>query len=56
MADNMDLLAPRPAVFGINHADIGGLVAQQWKLPHSIVDAIIHHHQHRAPQPGRAPR
>jgi len=44
VADNVGLLAAEARVFGINHADIGGLVAQHWKLPHSIVEAIIHHH------------
>ena len=44
LADNLGLLAAEARVFGINHADIGGLVAQHWKLPHTIVDAIIHHH------------
>jgi HD-like signal output (HDOD) protein len=43
-ADNLGLLDAETAVFGVNHADIGGLVAQQWKLPHTIVGAIIHHH------------
>ena len=52
VADNLGLLAAEARVFGINHADIGGLVAQHWKLPHTIVDAIIHHHhagEHRNP-------
>ena len=52
MADNLGLLAAEARVFGINHADIGGLVAQHWKLPHTIVDAIVHHHhagEHRNP-------
>ncbi len=52
MADHLGLLAAEARVFGINHADIGGLVAQHWKLPHSIVEAIIHHHhagEHRSP-------
>ena len=52
VADNLGLLAAEARVFGINHADIGGLVAQHWKLPHSIVEAIIHHHhagEHRNP-------
>jgi HD-like signal output (HDOD) protein len=44
VADNLGLLAAEARVFGVNHADIGGLVAQHWKLPHSIVDAIVHHH------------
>ena len=43
-ADHLGLLDAEKRVFGVNHADIGGLVAQQWKLPHSIVEAIIHHH------------
>ena len=43
-ADGIGLLEAETQVFGVNHADIGGLVAQQWKLPHTIVDAIIHHH------------
>ena len=50
-ADNLGLLAAEARVFGVSHADVGGLVAQHWKLPHTIVDAIIHHHhagQHRS--------
>lgn len=42
--DRMNLLEAETAVLGVNHADIGALVAQQWKLPYSIVDAILHHH------------
>jgi HD-like signal output (HDOD) protein len=41
----MDLRSAERAVFGVDHADIGGVVAQRWKLPHTIVDAIIHHHE-----------
>lgn len=51
VADSLGLLAAEARVFGINHADIGGLVAQHWKLPHSIVEAIVHHHhagEHRS--------
>jgi hypothetical protein len=43
-ADSLGLLDAETKVFGVNHADIGGMVAQQWKLPHTIVEAIIHHH------------
>lgn len=42
--DRMHLLEAETAVLGVNHADIGALIAQQWKLPYSIVDAILHHH------------
>lgn len=43
-AEGVDLRSAERAVFGVDHADIGGVVAQRWKLPHTIVDAIIHHH------------
>jgi HD-like signal output (HDOD) protein len=44
-SEGMDLLSAERAVFGVDHADIGGVVAQRWKLPHTIVDAVIHHHE-----------
>ena len=44
-SEDMDLLSAERAVFGVDHADIGGVVAQRWKLPHTIVDAVIHHHE-----------
>ena len=28
----------------VNHGDLGGLIAQHWKLPDSIVQAILFHH------------
>lgn len=32
------------AVLGIDHAEVGGLIAQHWNFAPSIVDAIRHHH------------
>lgn len=32
------------AVLGIDHAEIGGLIARQWNFAPAIVDAICHHH------------
>jgi len=32
------------AVLGIDHAEVGGLIAQQWKFAPAIVDAIRQHH------------
>lgn len=43
-ADGMSLLRAEQVVFGVTHSEIGGLVAAHWKLPHSIVDAIVRHH------------
>ncbi len=34
-------------VLGVNHAELGGLVAQHWNLPQVIVDGVSYHH---APQ------
>lgn len=32
------------AVFGIDHAEVGGLIAQQWNFAPVVVDAIRQHH------------
>jgi putative nucleotidyltransferase with HDIG domain len=45
--DNIDLCETELRVFGVTHADVGGLVAQQWHLPQSIVDAVTQHHSVR---------
>lgn len=33
------------AVLGIDHAEVGGLIARQWNFAPAIVDAIRHHHE-----------
>ena len=38
------------AVFGVNHADIGGHLFALWGLPVAVVDAVEFHHE-----PGRSP-
>jgi HD-like signal output (HDOD) protein len=35
-------------VLGINHGQVGGLVALHWRLPDAIVEAIINHHVARS--------
>ncbi len=32
------------STFGTNHAEIGGLLLDQWKLPAEICSAVLHHH------------
>ncbi|MEW5797143.1 MAG: HDOD domain-containing protein [Candidatus Zixiibacteriota bacterium] len=39
-------------VLGYNHAQIGAILAEQWKLPHRLFDAVAHHHQPAASQSG----
>ncbi len=36
---------------GLNHAKIGGMIAEKWNFPESLVDAIKYHHE-----PNQAPR
>ena len=32
-------------VLGYNHADIGGVLAEQWKLPSRLIEAVAFHHR-----------
>ena len=32
-------------VFGVNHAELGGLIAKKWMLPESVIHIITNHHQ-----------
>ena len=43
-AEGSDVVQAERTVFGVTHAEIGGLVAARWKLPPSIVEAITRHH------------
>lgn len=38
------LLAAEVSQFGVHHAAVGGLVVAKWRLPRTIVDAVMHHH------------
>lgn len=46
--DGMDYTDAEESIFGVNHADVGGMIAQRWMLPPTIVDAIVHHHSRRS--------
>lgn len=39
-----DLLAVENAVLGMNHAEVAGIVAEQWKLPPVLSEPMAHHH------------
>jgi putative nucleotidyltransferase with HDIG domain len=32
------------AMIGVSHAEVGGILAENWKLPRQLVDAISNHH------------
>ncbi len=42
--DEGDLLGVESRILGFNHGDIGKWVAEQWNLPHNIIDTIMYHH------------
>lgn len=39
-----DLAAAERELADLDHAELGALLAQQWKLPEAVVQAIAHHH------------
>jgi HD-like signal output (HDOD) protein len=41
---------------GVDHAEIGGLIARQWRLPDNLTQAIVFHHEpFKAPDGNRLP-
>lgn len=41
----MSFLDAEEEVIGINHAELGGRIAEQWNFPPELRDAIAHHHR-----------
>ncbi len=44
LAEGMDLLNIEKEMFGYNHAEIGGIIAENWQLPLPIKESIAFHH------------
>jgi HD-like signal output (HDOD) protein len=42
--DHLDPLAAESRVLLVNHGELGGRIAQHWRLPPRIMLGIIHHH------------
>lgn len=40
----LDLHQAEMEVFGTSHAEVGGLLAEQWRFPEIFTDVICHHH------------
>jgi len=51
--DCLEVNLSEKAVFGYDHAEVGGLLAENWGLPKGIVEAIRYHHD---PFAGNEPR
>ena len=43
--DEMPVYLAERQVMGLDHAEVGGELAHQWKLPPVLVECIAHHHQ-----------
>ena len=48
--DHLSQMEAETQVLGVHHGELGGLIAQHWKLPDRVVQGIIHHH---SPQDGQ---
>lgn len=44
VTSHRDLAAAETAAFGMTHAEVGGLLAQQWKLPPILSVPVANHH------------
>jgi HD-like signal output (HDOD) protein len=52
LTENISYVAAERALLGTDHAEIGGAIAETWKLPEVLVKAIANHHQPElAPEP-----
>jgi putative nucleotidyltransferase with HDIG domain len=40
----LDPLAAESQVLGVHHGELGGIIAQHWKLPERIVKGVTYHH------------
>jgi len=45
---NISLAAAEQSIFATDHAQIGGLLAETWKLPPNLIDSIRFHHEPEA--------
>jgi putative nucleotidyltransferase with HDIG domain len=43
--EGLSLIEAEKQVFGIDHAELGGLIAEEWKFPTMLVNSIRNHHQ-----------
>jgi putative nucleotidyltransferase with HDIG domain len=45
LADTRPFLAYEREIFGADHAELGAMLAERWRLPAPIVEAVRHHHE-----------
>jgi putative nucleotidyltransferase with HDIG domain len=50
---NADLIEAETRILGMDHTRVGGLLAEKWSLPKSLIDVIQFHHQPEKSQNNR---
>ena len=48
-AKGLTFVAAERDLFGVDHADVGGAIAEAWKFPPLVAEAIARHHDDRPP-------
>lgn len=43
--EGLSLIEAEKQVFGVDHAELGGIVAEEWNFPNMLVNSIRNHHQ-----------
>jgi putative nucleotidyltransferase with HDIG domain len=43
--EGMSLIEAERQVFGVDHAELGGIVAEEWNFPNMLVNSIRNHHK-----------
>jgi putative nucleotidyltransferase with HDIG domain len=43
--EGVSLIEAERQVFGVDHAELGGLVAEEWNFPNMLVNSVRNHHQ-----------
>ena len=47
--EGLSLIDAEEQVFGIDHADLGGIIAEEWNFPNMLVQSIRNHHHEILP-------
>ena len=51
--DGLEVWQVEQATFGIDHANVGGLIAREWQFPEKLVSAVQFHHSPRLARPNK---
>ena len=49
--DNITFVEAEQEMFGCNHAEVGGAIAEEWGFPEEVRSAIVHHHDRSPDSP-----